>query len=195
MPIVRIYKEPIWKSWIAFTKYPIFTPEQCDFIIQSGQTIQAEQAKVNTETGSKQIYKVRDSQIAWLPFDKCAPVYDVLDKTVHSINRNSFGFDGITIGEEAQYTEYSKGGFYNWHADCHFEGSSEPSVRKISMTCMLSDPDEYEGGGFKFNEKGEYKLKKGYAVFFASFIEHKVEEVTKGTRKSLVCWFSGPPFR
>ena len=195
MPIVRIYKEPIWKSWVVFTKKPIFTLEQCDSIIEMGQSIQTEQAKIISENGSKQENKIRDSQVAWLPFDKFGPMYDILDQTVASMNRNYFGFEGIIIGEEAQYTEYSKGGFYNWHADCHFEGSSEPRVRKISMTCMLSDPDEYEGGGFRFNNKKEFRLKKGHAVFFASFINHKVEEVTKGTRKSLVCWFGGPPFK
>ena len=27
------------------------------------------------------------------------------------------GFDGMTITEMAQYTEYPKGGFYDWHVD------------------------------------------------------------------------------
>ena len=39
------------------------------------------------------------------------------------------------------------------------------------------------------------KLKQGQAVFFASFIRHRVAPVTKGNRKSLVMWFGGTPFK
>jgi predicted 2-oxoglutarate/Fe(II)-dependent dioxygenase YbiX len=33
--------------------------------------------------------------------------------------------------------------------------------------------------------------KQGQAIFFASFIRHRVIPITKGTRKSLVMWFGG----
>jgi len=36
---------------------------------------------------------------------------------------------------------------------------------------------------------------QGQAVFFASFILHRVAPVTSGVRKSLVMWFGGPPLR
>ena len=39
------------------------------------------------------------------------------------------------------------------------------------------------------------KLKQGQAVFFASFIRHRVAPVTKGVRRSLVMWFGGTPFK
>ena len=39
------------------------------------------------------------------------------------------------------------------------------------------------------------KIKQGHAVFFASFIRHRVKPVIRGTRKSLVMWFGGPPFK
>jgi len=39
------------------------------------------------------------------------------------------------------------------------------------------------------------KLKQGQAVFFASFIRHRVAPVTKGIRRSLVMWFGGPAFK
>jgi PKHD-type hydroxylase len=37
--------------------------------------------------------------------------------------------------------------------------------------------------------------KQGQAIFFASFIRHRVIPITKGTRKSLVMWFGGTPFK
>jgi predicted 2-oxoglutarate/Fe(II)-dependent dioxygenase YbiX len=38
-------------------------------------------------------------------------------------------------------------------------------------------------------------LKQGYAIFFASFIRHRVAPVIRGNRKSLVMWFGGTPFK
>ena len=39
------------------------------------------------------------------------------------------------------------------------------------------------------------KLKQGHAIFFASFIRHRVTPVIRGNRKSLVMWFGGTPFK
>ena len=39
------------------------------------------------------------------------------------------------------------------------------------------------------------KLKQGQAIFFASFIRHRVTPVIRGNRKSLVMWFGGTPFK
>jgi len=36
-------------------------------------------------------------------------------------------------------------------------------------------------------------LKQGHAIFFASFIAHRVLPVKKGTRISMPIWFGGPP--
>ena len=38
-------------------------------------------------------------------------------------------------------------------------------------------------------------LKQGQAIFFASFLRHRVAPVKKGIRRSLVMWFGGPPLR
>jgi predicted 2-oxoglutarate/Fe(II)-dependent dioxygenase YbiX len=37
--------------------------------------------------------------------------------------------------------------------------------------------------------------KQGQAIFFASFIRHRVVPITSGVRKSLVMWFGGPSFK
>jgi PKHD-type hydroxylase len=66
------------------------------------------------------------------------------------------------------------------------------------MTLLLSDPSEFTGGELTFSEMGNDKplpMKQGQAIFFASFLRHKVAPVKKGVRKSLVMWFGGPPFK
>ena len=96
----------------------------------------------------------------------------------------------------AQYTEYPEGGFYDWHVDNDVNMQHEPPVRKISMTCLLSPESEFEGGDLELMKEGKVaKIKQGQAVFFASFIRHRVKPVTKGNRKSLVMWFGGTPFK
>ena len=45
-------------------------------------------------------------------------------------------------------------------------------------------------------EYGKFaELKQGHAICFASFINHRVQPVTRGVRQSLVVWFGGKPFR
>ena len=86
----------------------------------------------------------------------------------------------MQITELAQYTEYPEGGFYDWHMDNDIACLHEPPVRKISMTCLLSPESEFEGGDLELMSEGKAaKLKQGQAVFFASFIRHRVKPVTK----------------
>ena len=38
--------EPIWKSLVVETLQPIFSPQQCQMVIDKGLSLKAEQAKV-----------------------------------------------------------------------------------------------------------------------------------------------------
>ena len=98
---------------------------------------------------------------------------------------------------ETELTKYKKGGFYNWHTDNDIVGKNEPPVRKISMTLLLSPPNEFEGGDLEFMTEGNKppQLLQGQAIFFCSLIRHRVSKVKKGIRRSLVMWFGGPPFK
>ena len=90
-----------------------------------------------------------------------------------------------------EFTNYNE-----WHMDNDVQGKHQPPVRKISMTLLLSDPSTFEGGELEIMSKGKTaKLKQGQAMFFASWLQHRVKPVTKGERKSLVMWFGGPSFK
>ena len=69
--------------------------------------------------------------------------------------------------------------------------------RKLSVVVQLTDPDEYEGGEFKFKyvEQPEGFNNRGSVLVFPSYLEHCVTPVTKGTRHSLVTWIEGPRWR
>jgi len=195
--------EPRWKSYIVETAEPVLTPKQCDELIRIGQG----EPKINATIGimaktTKLDESYRKSIISWIPFAKALPIYQVIRQWMEVTNNNYFGFDTVQLSEQGQYAEYSKGGFYNWHMDSDIEMKLMPTVRKISMTLLLSDSKDFEGGELEIfcgdtldSEKNKFKLKRGYAVFFASFLLHRVMPVTKGNRKSLVMWFGGSPLR
>ncbi len=191
--------EPRWRAYIVETTSPIFTPEQCNMIIQAGRAEPRNNAEVGSGKGIKGGIidtKTRTSHISWIPFKKMVGMYKDIEQMMKATNGNHFGFDGMTITEMAQYTEYPEGGFYDWHVDNDVNCAHEPPVRKISMTCLLSPENEFEGGDLELMAEGKIaKIKQGHAVFFASFIRHRVKPVTRGRRQSLVMWFGGTPFK
>jgi PKHD-type hydroxylase len=191
-----IITEPKWKSYVVETTGPIFTPEQCKMIIEAGRAEPKQQGQVGGGSGGTVDTKTRTSHISWIPFKKMIDMYKDIEKIMQKTNRNHFGFDGMTLTEPAQYTEYPEGGFYDWHIDSDINCAHEPPVRKISMTCLLSPESEFEGGDLEVMSEGKVaKLKQGQIVFFASFVRHRVKPVIKGNRKSLVMWFGGTPLR
>ncbi len=103
-----------------------------------------------------------------------------------------------------QIGKYSKGCFYDYHADgdgvttydAPENNWTNGKTRKLSMSILLNE--DYEGGDFKFYGDKETALKektKGSILVFPSYMVHKVNPITKGTRYSLVAWFVGEPFK
>jgi PKHD-type hydroxylase len=116
----------------------------------------------------------------------------------------------IDFPEDMQFTKYGLNEFYDWHCDSfakpfrnHEKKEFDNKIRKISVSCILSRPDEYEGGDFEFdfrnNRKSKNinkisKIERGSVIVFPSFVYHRVQPVTFGTRYSLVIWNLGPSF-
>ena len=193
----KLITEPKWKSYVIETTTPIFTPDQCRQIIECGRRQPPETAQVGMDKpGGGVDTKKRVTTISWIPFKEMAPMYEHLDSFIQKANRNHFGFGDIRITENAQFTEYPEGGFYDWHMDCDIVFSHEPPVRKISMTILLNHPSEFEGGELQVGAKTKPNpLEQGKGIAFASFINHRVQPVTRVVRQSLVVWFGGPPLK
>ena len=189
--------EPKWKSWIITTTTPLFTPDKCRQIIEAGRRQKPQQAQVGMgKPGGGTDTKKRVTTISWIPFKEMEPMYNDINTFIQKTNLNHFGFGDIQITEQAQFTEYPEGGFYDWHIDCDVNMQHEPPVRKISMTLLLSPENQFEGGDLELMAPGKFvKLKQGHAIMFASFLNHRVNPVIRGVRQSLVMWFGGKPFR
>ena len=99
--------------------------------------------------------------------------------------------------ENTQLGRYKSvdGGHYGWHMDA--DPPQNGVQRKLSISILLSDPSEFEGGELQFRGIEDRKIltMQGSIVVFPSFIEHRVTPVTKGVRYSAVTWVSGPSFR
>ena len=191
--------EPQWKSLLANTTGPIFSPEQCQNIIDMGHQQKTQDALVGhkEKAAGKHDTKKRITTISWIPFTALPDMYKIIERTMKQVNGNHFGYEGMQLTEYAQFTEYPKGGFYDWHMDAEINCQYEPPVRKISMTILLSPQDEFEGGDLEFMTEGNKppQLLQGQAIFFCSMLRHRVSKVKKGMRRSLVQWFGGPPFK
>ena len=75
--------EPRWKSYIVETTKPIFTPEQCQMIINAGRTEPKNNASVGNAKGIKGGVldtKTRTSHISWIPFKKMTDMYKDIEK-------------------------------------------------------------------------------------------------------------------
>jgi len=193
--------EPKWRSLLAHTVRPIFTPQECQDIINKGHEQKAEDARVGNDispaSDGKYDIKMRITKISWIPFKALPEMYKTIERSMKQVNGNHFGYEGMQITEPAQFTEYPKGGFYNWHMDAEVDCRLEPPVRKISMTILLSPQNEFDGGDLEFMTEGNKppQLLQGQAIFFCSLIRHRVNKVKKGIRRSLVMWFGGPSFK
>jgi PKHD-type hydroxylase len=174
---------------------------------------------------------VRDSEVTWLN-DQW--LYDLFHPFIQSANTMAGWNWQWDYSESFQFTVYNPGGFYSWHKDGGSDNFAaykryihgvtalplkdngkfpdgyltDPNlvgkIRKISMTCNLNIPGDYEGGNLKF-DFGHHSDKRfheceeirpqGSIIVFPSFLDHCVTPVNKGTRYSLVLWTCGDPFK
>ena len=166
-----------------------------------------------TKDEIKHIKRKRNSDITWLDD---LWIYRELHPYVHKANEMAgWNFDWER-SESCQFTKYKLNQYYDWHTDGWNKPYNKPNtlshgkVRKLSMTCQLTDGSEYEGGELEFdfrnydpNMRDESKhvkqikqiLPKGSIVVFPSFVWHRVKPITKGTRYSLVMWSLGYPYK
>ena len=162
----------------------------------------------------KNLQKKRKSEIVWVN-DQW--IYKEIHPFIHEANKTAgWNFDW-DFSESCQFTKYGVGQHYGWHCDSWDKPYDKPNdlnshgkIRKLSVTVSLSDPSEYEGGNLEFdfrnqvdwerNKKSKIKecteiRPRGSIIVFPSFVWHRVNPVTRGTRYSLVIWNLGKPFR
>ena len=168
-----------------------FSKEECQTIINIAKEKGLIKGKTNGDTKD-----VRDSKISWLyTIDKMDWVFRRVTDITLNLNERFFKFDLFGINEGFQFTNYeAPSGKYGKHVD----RGMNTSVRKLSISIQLTNPEEYEGGELYLydDNKGTLMDKtQGTLILFPSYVLHEVMPVTKGERNSLVTWVTGKQFK
>ena len=165
-----------------------------------------------TKNEIKDMKRRRNSDLVWL---NDTWIYKELHPYIHKANKDAGWNFEWDRSESMQFTKYKLNQYYDWHCDgwdkpYEKEGPDKGKIRKLSMTCQLTDGSEYEGGELEFDfrnydphmreetkhlKKAKEILPKGSIIVFPSFVWHRVKPITKGVRYSLVMWNLGYPFK
>jgi len=196
------------------------TPKFCDDVIEYGLSKSEIMAKTGgfgdkklTEDDLKNMKRKRNSNITWLDDSW---IYREIHPYIHQANKNAGWNFNWDRSESCQFTKYKHNQYYDWHQDSWDKPYDKPGkidhgkIRKLSVTCQLTDGSEYEGGELEFDfrnyephvreeakhlKQAKEILPKGSIIVFPSFVWHRVKPVMKGTRYSLVLWNVGYPFK
>ena len=176
-------REPyqLWPSGLATA--------EIDKIIKTAHLKATENGTVFSSEKPKE--HIRKSTVRWISEQW---IKDLLWDYVQKANRHSFNVR-VNKQAEMQFIEYhaALSSHYSWHHDVNWNEQSSFD-RKLSVTVQLSDPSDYDGGEFEFDEiktNADFKS-KGTVLIFPSYLRHRVCPVKSGTRISLVAWFFGP---
>ena len=197
------------------------TPKFCDDVIKYGLSKSEQMAKTggykNKELSKEEIKDmkvIRNSDMAWLD-DRW--IYREIHPYINEANRNAGWNFQWDFSESCQFTKYKLNQFYDWHCDSHPKPYDHPDnknttgkIRKLSVTCQLTDGSEYKGGELEFDFrdynpnirdesnhliKAKEILPRGSIIVFPSYVWHRVKPVKKGIRYSLVLWNLGYPYK
>lgn len=172
-----------------------FSDEDIENIIKLGENRNPLSAKVDN---NRVVRDVRISNTSWIDLQEDSEwLYDKVADIINRLNFQYYKFDLTGLYEHMQFTIYEGNelGHYDWHLD---SGGNTHTPRKLSFVLQLSDPNDYEGGELQIMTSVNpltVRKEKGFAVVFPSFTLHRVTPVTKGIRKTLVIWITGPTFR
>jgi PKHD-type hydroxylase len=173
-----------------------FTGGELDAIIAHGESLGPQPAAISYGDGQIGNDPMRISHTAWMARDPASAwIYDRLERAARLLNHQVYRFDLSGFSDLFQYSVYHghEGGHFGWHID----QVRTAAHRKLSFSLQLSGPDDYAGGELVIHgaQPATAPRTRGALVAFPSYALHRVTPVTAGTRRALVFWCAGPPFR
>ena len=118
---------------------------------------------------------------------------------VNYLNERNFGYDISNFkdpdGVLLNVYDSKQKGEYGWHMD-----SSRSDIFDVKITALINvSTQKYEGGEFSLFSAGPIRVKEldtpGTLVLIKSAMNHKVDVITKGERRTLTLFVHGPKFR
>ena len=103
--------------------------ETCNRIIELGLSKKKRKATVQNKQE-----QYRESNVVWL-YDQW--ITELLIPYIYSANEKAgWNFQWEPV-EEIQFTEYNKGGYYDWHRDSFEQSDGDGKIRKISVKVVI----------------------------------------------------------
>lgn len=199
----NLRSEKIFENYAYINNF--YTLEQANAIINAGldsrfSNMSMARVGIDNDTKVEINPDIRRGTVSWIKSSEPDNgwIFRTLTDAVLEINEKFFNYDlkGIESLQFSIYDSEDKD-FYTKHIDT-MRISQFESMRKLSFSVQLSDPESYDGGELllHFSENPVVLPKTlGSIYFFPSFTLHEVKPVTKGTRYSLVGWVVGPRFK
>ena len=198
----------------------VLTPKFCNEVIKYANAQKEEMARTGgfgdkklNKDEVKNMQRKRKSDLVWL---NDTWIYKEIHPYVHKANKDAGWNFQWERSESCQFTKYKLNQYYDWHSDSWHKPYDRPGspehgkIRKLSMTCQLTDGSEYTGGELEFDfrnydphmrDESKHRIQckeilpQGSIIVFPSHVWHRVKPVTSGTRYSLVVWNIGDPFK
>ena len=126
----------------------VIPPRICDDIVKHGLSKADTMARTGgydnkklTKNEIKDMKRKRNSDLVWL---NDTWIYKELHPYIHAANKNSGWNFEWDRSESCQFTKYKLNQYYDWHCDSWDKPYQNPGpdfgrVRKLSMTCQLTD--------------------------------------------------------
>ena len=179
----------------------VLSPEQCEEIYHLAVEWEPPMISGDNPVPNE---SYRDAKIGLMYLtDKSFPYYDLLTGIARDWNDVYWQMDVTGVFECIDVIEYGPhNGGMQWHIDLSTGGHSTAN-RKVNILAQLSDPSDYEGGELQLFSPHENKdvpiviapKEQGNVMIFPPWVPHRVTEITKGKRRSLVTYLHGPAIR
>ena len=194
----------------------VFTEEECNQIINTAiNDWEERESMIQRDKGNKIEQNFQEdldyrNTTLFVPPKPDEWLFSKIMGAIMNFNNNpeGYGFDVHGLAEPPNVMRYmapdidkhGKPGKYDWHMDVG--PGPVPSMRKISYSILLN-PGEYEGGELAFHigrntdpHHGQTtKEAMGNMILFPSYMVHRVQPMTKGTRYVIVGWAHGNSFK
>jgi len=158
-----------------FTFTKIFTSDMCKYIINETKTFASKNGGWQTKRHNN--YPTTDLTVESIP-----SIFNLITYSLHTISdkiKTSYQIHNISIDFYDLFVVNYNSTRQNF-LEMHTDGSD------ISFNILLSDPNDFEGGGTYFEDGLTTKLERGDMLIHSGKVRHSGLEITKGERFILV---------
>lgn len=200
----KISLPPLRNANVSLTMHwPVFSPQECAQIVAQANA-KSWDKRLPVGPGNVPVFpdaKVRSYiERQRLPMGKNGYPLDQINFGVSQVNAENWRFEltGCTADDMPWLVRHSKGKApgQEWEVDL---GPSQTSSRKLCFIVQLSDPNSYEGGDVNLHNlpdsAKESMRAQGTVIVFPAYWLHRIADVTKGRRHSIVGWVHGHNFK